>query len=253
MSTKPPSDYTAETTAYYDTHAAEFCENTVSVDMSELYTPFLREMPPGCRILDAGCGSGRDSVAFLKKGYKVVSFDASPEMVTAATKLTGQTARVLTFDALDYDSEFEGIWACASLLHVAGRDLESALARLSKALKPNGVLYLSFKYGDGERMDGGRFFNDLTEELLKVEIAQHPQLELVQVWTTEDLRKDRRGGQPWLQRDCSAGIGFRQKVNVSLDGILDGVLGQTLMERRMSCLPRRHQQMGWIRPRPPLY
>src|ERR1019366_7277192 len=102
------------------------------------------------------------------------------------------------FDALDFDNEFDGIWACASLLHIARRDLNSVLARLTKALKPNGVLYLSFKRGDSERMENGRFFNDLNETLLAATLANHPELALVQVWITEDVRNDRRGRQDWL-------------------------------------------------------
>src|ERR1035438_5622827 len=70
LSTNPHSDYTASTTAYYDAHATEFCANTLSVDMSPLYGPFLREIQPGGRILDAGCGSGRDSLAFMKMGSR---------------------------------------------------------------------------------------------------------------------------------------------------------------------------------------
>lgn len=198
MSTKPLSDYTAATTAYYDTHAAEFCKDTASADMSELYAPFVREIPAGGRILDAGCGSGRDSLAFLKMGYQVVSIDASAEMVNATTNLTGQEARQLTFDALDFDSEFDGIWACASLLHVARRDLGSVLARLTKALKPTGVLYLSFKQGDIERVEDGRFFNDMNEAMLRTGLSGHPQLELLRVWITKDVRNDRTGRQQWL-------------------------------------------------------
>lgn len=198
MSTKPPSDYAAATTAYYDAHAAEFCENTAAVDMSELYAPFLNEIPAGGRILDAGCGSGRDSLAFLKKGYKVVSIDASPEMVNAATKLTGQSAVLMRFDEMAYENAFDGVWACASLLHVSRQDLHAVLDRLAKALTPGGVLYLSFKHGDAERIENGRFFNDLNEPLLTTVLADHPQLELVRVWNTEDVRNDRRGRQPWL-------------------------------------------------------
>ncbi len=198
MTTKLPSDYKVPTISYYDSHAAEFCENTASMDMSELYAPFFLEIPAGGRILDAGCGSGRDSLAFLKKGYQVVSIDASAQMVNATTKLTGQEAKLLQFDALEFDSEFDGIWACASLLHVARRDLNPILTRLTKALKPNAVLYLSFKYGDCERIEAGRFFNDLNEMLLRTSLANHPQLELVRVWTTDDVRTDRRGRQSWL-------------------------------------------------------
>jgi 2-polyprenyl-3-methyl-5-hydroxy-6-metoxy-1,4-benzoquinol methylase len=97
----PPRDYRTSTTGYYDRYAAEFCENTFTVDVSALYTPFLREIPEGGAILDAGCGSGRDSLAFLRKGYRVVSIDASREMVAAATKHTGQQALLLRFDEID--------------------------------------------------------------------------------------------------------------------------------------------------------
>jgi SAM-dependent methyltransferase len=195
---KPPSDYTASTTAYYDTHASEFCENTASVDMSELYAPFLAGIPAGGRIMDAGCGSGRDSLAFLKAGYDVVSIDASLEMVKATSKLTGRDALLLAFKEIEFVNEFDGIWACASLLHVSRRDLDAVLIRLTKALKAKGVLYLSFKLGDAERFEHGRFFNDLDEPLLKSFVADQPRLELVKLWVTNDVRNDRRGGQQWL-------------------------------------------------------
>jgi SAM-dependent methyltransferase len=194
----PPSDYKSSTTAYYDAHAAEFCENTASVDMSELYAPFLAEIPTGGRILDAGCGSGRDSLAFLKAGYEVVSIDASLEMVKATSKLTGKNALLLALDEIEFENEFDGIWACASLLHVSRRDLDSALGRFTRALKPNGVFYLSFKYGDAERVVRGRLFNDLNEPLLESVVAHHPCLELVKLWITDDLRNERRSGQKWL-------------------------------------------------------
>jgi len=192
---RPPSDYTSSTTGYYDAHAAEFCENTVAADVSALYVPFLRELPAGGRLLDAGCGSGRDSREFLRRGYRVVSIDASREMVAATTKHTGQEALLLRFDALDFDSEFDGVWACGSLVHIARRDLNSVLTRLSRALKPNGVAYLSFKYGNSERMEGERFFNDLNETTLGTILSAHLELEMVQVWTTEDLRNYARGRQ----------------------------------------------------------
>uniref|UniRef100_Q01TQ4 Methyltransferase type 11 n=1 Tax=Solibacter usitatus (strain Ellin6076) TaxID=234267 RepID=Q01TQ4_SOLUE len=195
---KPPSKYSASTAAYYDAHAAEFCESTVSVDMRMLYGPFLTEIPAGGRILDAGCGSGRDSLAFARMGYQVVAIDASSEMVNATRRLTGLEARQLPFDALEFDNEFDGIWACASLLHIARQDLDAVLARLTKALRPGGVFYLSFKYGDAERIESGRFFNDMNETLLEAVLANHSQLKVVRVWTTEDVRNERRGGQRWL-------------------------------------------------------
>lgn len=145
------------------------------------------------------------------RGYQVVSIDASKEMVAATTKLTGQKALLLTFDALDFESEFDGIWACGSLVHVARRDLNSILTRFSRALKPNGVLYLSFKHGDAERMEGERFFNDLNEAMLDEILSVHPELTPVQVWISEDLRNYRRGRQRCLnaivRRSGFSGLG----------------------------------------------
>src|SRR5215469_8051738 len=109
-----PRDYRTSTTDYYDRYAAEFCENTFTVDVSALYIPFLRDIPEGGAILDAGCGSGRDSLAFLSRGYRVVSIDASSEMVDAATKHTGQQTLLLSFNEIDFTDEFDGIWACGS-------------------------------------------------------------------------------------------------------------------------------------------
>ena len=207
MSTNPPSDYTASTTTYYDAHAAEFCANTLSVDMSPLYGPFLREIQPGGRILDAGCGSGRDSLAFMKMGYQVVSIDASAAMVTAASKLTGRTALHMTFDEMPFEREFDGIWACASLVHVSRRDLSAVLNRLTTALKASGVCYMSFKYGDSERIESGRFFNDLNEPRFHGVLQSHPELELVELWKTDDLRRLDRKEQRWLNAIVKKTIG----------------------------------------------
>jgi len=94
----------------------------------------------GGRILDAGCGSGRDSLAFMRKGYQVVSIDASGEMVAAASRLTGQSAVLMRFDEVAFDGEFDADWACASLLHVARRDLQSAEGRMVLAASASQIV-----------------------------------------------------------------------------------------------------------------
>jgi SAM-dependent methyltransferase len=194
---KSPSDQSASTLAYYETNAAEFLKRTAAVDMSRLYGPFLELIPTGGSILDAGCGSGRDSLAFIEKGYGVVSMDASPAMVKAAAALTGKSTLLLTFADMDFKAAFDGIWACASLLHVPREHLPPILARFARALKANGALYLSFKYGESERIDGLRYFNDLNEDLLKQSMATVVALRLVNVWTTEDARPG-QSSQKWL-------------------------------------------------------
>ena len=157
---------------YYDAHAKEYAELTVKADMSPAYDRFLAYLPAGAAILDAGCGSGRDSLCFMKKGYDVTMLDASEEMCQCAEELTGCRALCMRFDELDAADRFDGIWACASLLHVSEKELENVLAIFHRALKRDGVLYASWKYGEAERMDGGRFYCDMTEEKLRRVLAR---------------------------------------------------------------------------------
>ena len=116
-------------------------------------------------------------------------------MVAAATKHTSQQSLLLRFDQIDFTDEFDGIWACGSLLHVARHDLHSVFSRFFQALKPNGVIYLSFKYGDTERMEEERLFNDMNEATLGLFLGGRPELELVHLWITQDLRNYARGYQ----------------------------------------------------------
>ena len=151
---------------YYNINAVEFVKETVSIDMSELYDRFLPLLPAACNILDAGCGTGRDTKAFLERGYKVTAFDQSQAMVEAAQKLTNQNVSCLAFQDIDYVDTFDGIWACASLLHIPRHTLPAVFRKLRKALRDHGVIYASFKYGDFEGDRNGRFYHDLTESSL---------------------------------------------------------------------------------------
>ena len=157
---------------YYDAHAKEYAELTVRADMSPAYDRFLAYLPAGAAILDAGCGSGRDSLCFMKKGYDVTMLDASEGMCNCAEELTGQKALCMGFHEIEFADRFDGIWACASLLHVSEKELENVLAIFHRALKRDGVLYASWKYGEAERCDGERFYCDMTEEKLRRVLAR---------------------------------------------------------------------------------
>ena len=180
---------------WYDENAQDFLERTLNLDMTALYEPFLRHMRPGGHILDAGCGPGRDTKAFIKQGFKVTAIDASKAMVELASQVTGQRAKLMTFQEVGWEEEFDGIWACASLLHVPRADIEDVFRRFEKALKTDGIWYLSFKQGAGEREKAGRFFNDYTEEELKALISQFPSLRALEFWSTGDIRQDRHAEQ----------------------------------------------------------
>lgn len=184
------------TLEYYQRHAQDFFSATVNVDMASLYAPFLERIPAGGRILDAGCGSGRDSKAFLQQGYAVEAFDATAEMVALATQHTGLPVRQITFSDVDVTERYDGIWCCASLLHVRMQALPEAMERLAQALKPDGVWYVSFKYGDGERIKEGRHFTDLNEQALEALLTPLTDITLIRHWITEDKRPERT--EMWL-------------------------------------------------------
>lgn len=161
--------------------------------MSDARARFIAALPAAdpIRILDAGSGSGRDSLAFRLAGYRVEAFDASPEMVAATRSHADVHTRLLRFEEFVWDHDFEGIWACASLLHVAGTDLPAVLDRLAARLVPDGVIYLSFKLGVGERTKEGRRFTDMTEERLCRVLDRTRGLIQSKTWRSQDCRPSR--------------------------------------------------------------
>jgi len=179
-----------DTLTYYNAHAAAFFANTVAVDMTALHSRFLQHVPAGGMLLDAGCGSGRDSKAFLTHGFRVVAFDASSELAALATGLLGQTVGTRSFADVNEVACYDGIWACASLLHLPESALPDALGRLWTALKPGGVAYLSFKLGEGEREHAGRHFTDATEARLRGWVAKLADVASVECWVTQDQRPE---------------------------------------------------------------
>ena len=202
---------------FYDKNAEAYAALTVTADMSRAYEKFLAYLLHGAKvldaglgapgsvhgerasiqILDAGCGSGRDSLFFMRQGYRVTMLDASAAMCRCAEKLTGQKALHKTFAEINFDKQFDGIWANASLLHVPEQELEKVLKILHRALKEDGVLYASWKYGEAERRDGERFYCDMTEEKLKKLLRRTGCFVCKEVWVSEDVLPLHRE-QPWL-------------------------------------------------------
>lgn len=178
------------TLKYYQDNAQTFFDGTVNVDMSSLYETFTKHLAPGARVLDAGCGSGRDAKAFLEMGYQVEAFDASPAMVELAREHTGLPVQLMTFADVDWKEEFDGIWCCASLLHVPSLELPRVMRKLADALTPGGVWYVSFKYGDGEREVDGRRFTDMDEMGLVILLKTVAWMKIAKMWTTRDQRPE---------------------------------------------------------------
>lgn len=194
MNKSQPSD---RTTDYYERNAAAFARDTSTLDLSDMYREFLPLVPAGGKILDAGCGSGRDSVYFKQQGFSVTAFDASSEAAQIAGRAIGQPVNVMTFLDVKFIEEFDGIWACASLLHVPQTRMDQVLSCLSRSLKAGGVIYVSFKYGQCEGERSGRFFNDYDEAKLTTLLNKHPELNPRKVWQTHDCRPSKPNTR-WL-------------------------------------------------------
>ncbi|WP_350433267.1 class I SAM-dependent methyltransferase [Shewanella sp. H8] len=184
------------TIAFYDQHSQDFFESTVNVDVSELYYAFLSNLPTNARILDAGCGSGRDTKAFIQMGFNVTAIDASAELAKVATDYIGQHVTVCTFDQIDPTLTFDAIWACASLLHVDASVLPDTFTHLANTLVDNGAFYCSFKYGIQDRTHNGRFFTDADESRLQ-QWLKNTGLIIKHTWITADARPDREN-EKWL-------------------------------------------------------
>ena len=183
------------TLEYYEKNAAEFIAGSAEADMSDVRERFLRHIPAGGYILDLGCGSGRDALAFHRAGYNVTATDGSAEICRLASELTGLEVRCLLFEELDYVERFDGVWACASLLHVPKSEMHDVLCRVSRSLKPGGTAYLSYKYGTTEREKDGRFFSDYTEADIP-SLLTDTGLTCTEWWLSSDVRPDRT--EQWL-------------------------------------------------------
>lgn len=184
------------TIEYYNQHADEYVDDTLYADMSDARNKFLSYVPEGGTILDFGCGSGRDSKAFLNVGYQVVPLDGSPALCDSAQQLLDQPIVCCNFQDYLATTHFDGIWACASLLHLKEDELSPVLAQLIKSLKLGVPLYMSFKYGDYSGERNGRWFTDMTEERMQELMKSFSDLQLVEQWVTADVRPER--AEKWL-------------------------------------------------------
>ena len=174
---------------YYNKKTTEFFDETVIADVSPLHERFLKNIPEHGRILDFGCGSGRDTKFFKDMGYEVDAIDGSSELAKKATEYSGVEVRCMDFFDLSEKDRYDGIWACASLLHVEKNRLAEIIGILRDALVPGGVLYMSFKYGDFAGVRDERCFLDLNEASLDEIIAEVTGIEVVDQWFSQDVRR----------------------------------------------------------------
>lgn len=186
-----------KTLQYYNQNAEAFLMTTLNVDFSDVQQVFLKALPKKAHILDFGCGSGRDSKYFLEQGYRVTAVDGSEKMCLLASDLIGQPVRQMMFHELNDKNAYDGIWACASILHLAKGELREVLNKMTQALQANGVIYTSFKYGTFEGERNGRYFTDFEEKSFTAFITQIEELRIEKMWVTGDVREG-RCDERWL-------------------------------------------------------
>ena len=186
-----------KTLEYYNRNAREFAEGTSGVDFSGIQNRFLSHLPEGALILDFGCGSGRDTRYFLGKGFRVEAADGSEELCRLASVYTGIPVKQMLFQELEETEKYDGIWACASILHLRREELPEVFRKMYRALKPVGILYVSFKYGDFEGERNGRYFTDMTEKTAEELLESVLELKIKERWVTGDVRAG-RGAEKWL-------------------------------------------------------
>ncbi len=186
-----------QTLGYYEINADAFVDTTIDVIFTEIQDKFLSYLPEAGHILDFGCGSGRDTKYFMDKGYAVDAADGSEKMCEIAGRNTGITVRHIMFSDLDENRKYDGIWACASILHLTKKELKGVFEKMIMAVKPGGYIYSSFKYGEFEGYRNGRYFTDFTLESFHEFIKTFPELTVTEEWTSSDVRPGRQD-EKWL-------------------------------------------------------
>lgn len=132
---------------------APFFSLSSAISHSRHLDGFLDRLAKHARVLELGCGAGRDSARIKQRGFKLDATDGIPAMVAKANERHDVGARLMRFDELEAEGEYDAIWAHACLLHCPTAELPGVLARIHTALRPGSYHYASYKLGDGEGRD----------------------------------------------------------------------------------------------------
>ena len=186
------------TLSWYRDNAIQYAEETRNSLVLDALWEFLSRMKEGGTILDYGSGSGRDSAYFINKGFSVDSLDGSAEMKAQAERLFGIKVKLASFLSLEEKDKYDGIWAQASILHLEEHDLRVALTLIERALKRDGVFYSSFRKGEGDGYENGRWYTNMTERRFLSFLPARLYVE--KIWESQDVRPG--VNRTWLSIIC---------------------------------------------------
>lgn len=187
---------TAETISYYEKFVDSYIDETISCNFTDIENKFCKYIKPGGNILDVGCGSGRDAKYFIDKGYQVTAFDGSVKMSRRASQYLGMPVETVLIQEYAFHEQYDGIWCCASLLHLTLSEIETFLLKTEKALREDGIVYVSFKYGAYQGIRNGRYYTDLTEESFEKIVSNLRELKVIEMFQSSDVLTNRK--QQWL-------------------------------------------------------
>ncbi len=184
-----------QTIDYYNKNAREYINLTREVSSENRQQMLLKYLHPSAYILDLGCGSGKDSKSFIDKGYQVYSLDGSEQMAKLASDYIGKEVVCKKIEEINFQEEFDAIYASASLLHIPRKNQRKVFLKLVNALKKNGYLYVNYKYGEFEGIREGRYYTDYTFEAFKEFIKEIEELKIVE----SEICMDELGrGNNWI-------------------------------------------------------
>lgn len=187
------------TMKYYNDNYKDIYKSSKNIDLSSLYLEFEKYLEYGDKILDLGCGIGRD-IEYFKKNYEVEGVDASKKLVEIARKNTGVKIYNLTYEKMEFKDSYDGIWALASLVHMGEEKIIETIRKVSKSLNKQGVFYMSFKHGDFKGYIGERYFTYMNEDKINNMFIQIPEVEVIKIFYTGD-KMDRKDTE-WINIIC---------------------------------------------------
>ncbi|WP_026160540.1 class I SAM-dependent methyltransferase [Teredinibacter turnerae] len=182
---------TSSTDKYYEENSQEYFQRTVGADISHMYANFLDLLPERAKILDAGAGSGRDLLHFSKLGYEALGIDSSSSLARLAEEYSGEKVIVSKFESMTFQNLFNGIWACASLLHSEKQLLPRILENFHNALMLDGILFISVREGKGRVCaEDGRMYTFYSIQEIS-SLIEGAGFDILSSWKTKDAIEGR--------------------------------------------------------------
>lgn len=182
---------------YYNQYATQYYKDTVNLELDDIRNEFIDYLPEDSEIMDLGCGSGRDSLYFMERGFDVTAVDGSKELCELASIHIGQDVLHLNYNELDFSDVFDGVWACASFTHNSRKELVEVLGKIHESLKDGGILFMSFKYGDFDGVRNNKYYKYYHTKEIKDMIDEYNGFTMLKINKSNDIRPERMD-EKWI-------------------------------------------------------